>query len=380
MARLTKQYGGPRAPLVSEYWCVASALGYGGRSVGIEIPDDERLRETFAQLGFVTRCALMAPILQQAYRAACVSDITVLLEGETGTGKQVLARAIHSLDAKRCGFPFVTVHCSTVTESLAESELFGHQRGAFSGAVGDRAGLFSAASRGTLFLDDVNDLPLPLQPKLLDVLQRRMMRAVGADRELSTDVRIIAAANRPLAPLVKSGSFRPDLYHRLNVIRLSLPALRERADDLPALVMEFARRHAHLYGAIETLDSELLRHLRKFPFEGNLRELENAVQRMLFAKRDGSSLTLADWLKQGGDSDWQRVIDQVQEAGNMLWCVLSQEGIPFSALMQRVESNLLQRALQAEGHTRRELAKLLQTSERTLYHKLKAHGLTVSQS
>jgi transcriptional regulator with GAF, ATPase, and Fis domain len=346
--------------------------------VGIEIPTDEKLRETFENLGFVSRCLAMMPILQHAYRAACVSDITVLLEGETGTGKQVLARAIQALDRKRCGFPFVTVHCSTLTETLAESELFGHQRGAFSGALTDRPGLFTAANRGTIFLDDVNDLPLSLQPKLLDVLQRRTLRAVGSDREASTDVRIIAAANRPLAPLVRAGTFRSDLYHRLNVIRLCLPPLRERTEDLSPLILEFARRHAGLYGSIESLDPALVGHLRTFPFEGNIRELENAVQRMLFAKREGHVLTRADWLMQDGHSDEPDPNDHVREAGNMLWQVLAKEQIPFAALMQRVESNLLQRALETEGHTRRELARLLQTSERTLYHKLRSYGLTAS--
>jgi len=319
----------------------------------------------------------MAPLLHQAYRAACVSDITVLVEGETGTGKQVLARAIHSLDAKRCPFAFVTVHCSTVAESLAESELFGHQRGAFSGAVAERAGLFTAANRGTLFLDDVNDLPPALQPKLLDVLQRRTLRAVGSDREAATDVRVIAAANRTLAPLVKAGSFRSDLYHRLNVIRLTVPPLRERPEDLAALVLEFAHRHADLYGWIEGLNEDLLLHLRSLPFEGNIRELENAVQRMLFAKRDGSVLTCADWFAQDGrDSDSGSGNDPVREAGNMLWEVLARDRVSFSALMRRVESNVLQHALQTERGTRRQLARLLQTSERTLYHKLRAHGLT----
>jgi transcriptional regulator with GAF, ATPase, and Fis domain len=337
------------------------------------------LSATFAGLGFVTASSRMAPLLHQAYRAACVSDITVLIEGETGTGKQVLARAIHSLDAKRCPSPFVTVHCSTLAESLAESELFGHQRGAFSGAVADRAGLFTAANRGTLFLDDVNDLPPALQPKLLDVLQRRTLRAVGSDREAATDVRIIAAANRPLAPLVKAGSFRSDLYHRLNVIRLPVPPLRERPEDLAALVLEFARRHSALYGRIDALDDDLLLHLRSLPFEGNIRELENAVQRMLFAKRDGGVLTRADWFAQDGrEADAGSRNDPVCEAGSMLWAVLARDRISFSALMRRVESNLLQHALQAEGRTRRQLARLLQTSERTLYHKLRSHGLTES--
>jgi DNA-binding NtrC family response regulator len=346
--------------------------------MGIPIPGDQELRDLFGRLGFVTGCERMTPLLQQAYRAACVSDITVLLEGETGTGKQVLARAIHALDAKRCGFPFITVHCGTVAESLAESELFGHQKGAFSGAVADRPGLFASANRGTLFLDDVNDLPLPLQPKLLDVLQRRSLRALGSDREASTDVRIIAAANLPLAPLVKEGRFRPDLYHRLNVIRLSIPPLRERAGDLPALVLEFAQRHAALYGWIDSLEPELVCYLQSLPFEGNIRELENAVQRMLFMKKDGAALTRADWRMQGGDAQDEVVADPVRQAGAILWWALVRGSMPFSTLMQRVESNLLQHALQTEGRTRRELAKLLQTSERTLYHKLRAHGLTES--
>lgn len=149
----------------------------------------------------------MTPVLQCAYKAARVSDTTVLLQGETGTGKQVLARAIHCLDEKRCRFPFVTVHCSTVSETLAESELFGHRKGSFSGAVTSRAGLFQAAERGTVFLDDVNDLPLGLQPKLLDVLQRGIVRPLGSDHELRVDVRVIAAANRPLEPMVSEGTF-----------------------------------------------------------------------------------------------------------------------------------------------------------------------------
>src|SRR6266404_2789926 len=176
--------------------------------MAMQVLSHEELCEIFSRLGFVTACARMASILQRAYKAACVSDITVLLEGETGTGKQVLARAIHSLDAKRSSFAFVTVPCGTISTELAESELFGHLKGAFSGAVGDRPGLFHSAHRGTLLLDDVNDLPLRLQPKLLDVLQRGKVRSVGSDREVAVDVRVIAAANRPLEPLVKEGAFR----------------------------------------------------------------------------------------------------------------------------------------------------------------------------
>ncbi|HYW47835.1 MAG TPA: sigma 54-interacting transcriptional regulator [Bryobacteraceae bacterium] len=347
----------------------------------IQIPNPGDLLRLFAQCGFVSDSPMMVPLLQQAYRAAFVSDITVLLEGETGTGKQVLAHSIHSLDAKRKPFRFVTVHCSTLSETLAESELFGHQRGSFSGAIGDRAGLFTAAQRGTLFLDDVNDLPLRLQPKLLDVMQRRTVRAVGSDREATMDVRVIAAANRPLAEMVKDGTFRADLYHRLNVIRLALPPLRERKEDLTALVLAFVRRYAGLYDRIDSIDPELVRYLETCPFEGNVRELENATQRMLFLKREGSSLTLADWL---GQFDTQpktgpEGTDRVREAGDTLWRVLARQEMSFASLMRRVESDLLQRALHMKGRTRREIARHLRTSERTLYHKMKSHGLGNSQ-
>ena len=340
------------------------------------LPEPEELREIFSGLGFVTTCQRMTPILQHAYKAARVSDATVLLQGETGTGKQVLARAIHCLDEKRGRFPFITVHCSTVSEGLAETELFGHQKGSFSGAISNRAGLFQAADRGTVFLDDVNDLPWRVQPKLLDVLQRGIIRAVGSDKEIRIHVRVIAAANRPLEQLVEEGSFRADLYHRLNVIRLSLPPLRDRAEDLPVLILEFARRYATFHEQIEALDPDLVRHLEACRFAGNVRELENAVQRMLFLKREGRSLTCADWLEQDGqtaaDTGHQ---DDIHEAANMLWTVMLQQELSFTDLMKRIEAELLQKALQLAGKTRRELARLLHTSERTLYHKMHAHHI-----
>jgi transcriptional regulator with GAF, ATPase, and Fis domain len=227
---------------------------------------DAEIRETFSRLDFVTGSDKIVPVLRQAYKAASVSDVTILLEGETGTGKGVLARAIHQLDQKRQTFPFITVNCSTVTEALAESELFGHQRGAFTGAVSDRQGLFHCANHGTLFLDDVNDLPLQIQPKLLDVIQRGIVRPVGLDREISLEVRIIATCNRPLYPLVLQNRFRPDLYHRLNVIRLCLPPLRERPDDLPELILALARRYGALYSPIREVEPDLVSFLRMQAF------------------------------------------------------------------------------------------------------------------
>ena len=343
------------------------------------IPTAERLREIFCRLGFVTTCRNMDPVLHCAYKAAQVSDTTVLLQGETGTGKQVLARAIHSLDQKRSRFAFVTVHCSTVTETLAESELFGHRKGSFSGADTVRAGLFQAADKGTIFLDDINDLPLCLQPKLLDALQRGIIRALGSDRETPVDVRVIAAANQPLEPMVTAGTFRSDLYHRLNVIRLRLPPLRERSEDLAPLVLEFARRHAHLHEGIASLEPELVQHLQSCPFDGNVRELENAVQRVLFHKADGDSLSRADWLDQQPSSGGagQNGEDEIAQAASLLWLAMQKRGLALPELLRRAETALLGKALQVQGKTRREIAEMLHTSERTLYHKLSSRNVEV---
>jgi DNA-binding NtrC family response regulator len=321
----------------------------------------------------------MDPVLHCAYKAAQVSDATVLLQGETGTGKQVLARAIHSLDQKRCRFAFVTVHCSTVTETLAESELFGHRKGSFSGADTARAGLFQSAHRGTILLDDINDLPLCLQPKLLDALQRGIIRALGSDRETPVDVRVIAAANQPLEPMVAAGTFRSDLYYRLNVIQLRLPPLRERSEDLPALVLEFARRHAHLHEGIASVEPELLQHLQSFAFNGNVRELENTVQRMLFHKTDGDSLSRSDWQDQQSSSAVRERDgdDEIAQAANLLWLAIQKRGLSLPELLRRAESAVLGKALQVQGKTRREIAEMLHTSERTLYHKLNSRNVEV---
>ncbi len=344
--------------------------------MGLKPPEPDRLREIFASLGFVTSSLSMTPVLQCAFKAAQASDTTILIQGETGTGKQVIARAIHNLDQKRSKFPFVTVHCSTVNEDLAESELFGHRKGSFSGAVSSRSGLFQAAEHGTVFLDDVNDLPSRLQPKLLDALQRGSIRALGADRETTVDVRVIAAANKKLEPLVAEGVFRADLFYRLNVIRLSLPPLRERGEDLASLVLEFARRYPSLYEHIGSLEPELLQHLQACRFEGNVRELENAVQRMLFMKNDGDSLTRADWLRQESDPEAEPgKTDEIPKAANLLWLIMLRHELPFPELMRQIEGELLRRALKIGGKTRRELAEFLKTSERTLYYKMQTHGI-----
>ncbi len=335
-----------------------------------------QLFELFEHQGFVTKSAVLAPILLSAFKAAAASDISVLLEGETGTGKQVLARAIHQLDQKRNSFPFVTVHCSTISQELAESELFGHRRGAFSGATYDREGLFPAAHRGTLFLDDVNDLPPALQPKLLDVLQRGVVRGVGSDRETTVNVRVIAAANAPIAKLVDEGRFRADLYYRLNVVRLAIPPLRDRGEDLEALILAFARRHQNIFPDITAVEPALIEHLKSSRFAGNVRELEHAVQRMLFCKTEGCTLEVDDWMRQSEPEGNEGARDIIGEAARHLWIAIFEDGMPFQEALRRLEQRVLERAMGERGQTRREIAVRLRTSERTLYHKLRSYNLT----
>jgi transcriptional regulator with PAS, ATPase and Fis domain len=342
------------------------------------MPDDlthADLFDLFGCQGFVTNSPAVVPVLRSALKAAAASDITVLLEGETGTGKQVLAQAIHRLDRKRSVFPFITVHCSTISHELAESELFGHRRGAFSGATYTREGLFPAANQGTLFLDDVNDLPLALQPKLLDVLQRGVVRGVGWDREVAVNVRVIAAATTPLAQLVEQGRFRADLYYRLNVVRLALPPLRERTEDLATLILVFVRRHHTIYPGIAAVDPALVEHLKSSRLSGNVRELEHAVQRMLFAKTEGVTLDVSDWLRQNAGAAAEKE-DVVGEAARHLWTAICEHGLPFQEALRRLEQRVLEKAVSQHGQTRRQIAGRLHTSERTLYHKLRAHNLT----
>jgi hydrogenase-4 transcriptional activator len=337
---------------------------------------DQELQRVFEECGFITASGAMAPLLRQARKAAYLSDITVLVEGETGTGKQVLAQAIHRLDDKRREHPFITVHCSTITETLAESELFGHERGAFSGAVSPRRGLFQAAQGGTVLLDDVNDLPLSLQSKLLDVLQRNVVRAVGSDREIPVNARVIAASNKPLSQMVYQNSFREDLYYRLKVVHLSMPPLRERAGEFAALILEFARRHRDAFPGITGVDPQLTAYLASQPFAGNVRELEHCVVRMLLAKTEGESLGLHDWMQQCEDNPRHTNTDSIREGARTLWKAISQDGLPCATVLRLAEKHILELALSSSPRGRRELAQRLKTSERTLYHKLQSHGLT----
>jgi transcriptional regulator with GAF, ATPase, and Fis domain len=225
-------------------------------------------------------------VLEQVERVAS-TDSTVLIQGETGTGKELIARAIHNISS-RCGCSFVRLNCAAIPLDLLESELFGHEKGAFTGAIAQRIGRFELADKGTLFLDEVGDIPLVLQPKLLRVLQEQEFERLGGTQTYQADVRLVAATNRDLAEMVKKGEFRSDLYYRLNVFPISLPPLRERRDDIPALVTHFVEMFGRRMGKqIEHIPPETILALNSYPWPGNIRELQNLIERAVILSNSG---------------------------------------------------------------------------------------------
>jgi formate hydrogenlyase transcriptional activator len=245
----------------------------------------ERAQPSFLET-IVGRHGGLRSILSQV-EAVAPTNATVLITGETGTGKEVIARAIHELSPRRSR-NLVKVNCAAMPAGLLESELFGHERGAFTGAFTSHVGRFALADRGTLFLDEIGDLPLELQPKLLRVLQEREFEAVGSTRTTRVDVRVVAASNRDLWQMVRDGEFREDLYYRLNIFPISLPPLRERKADIPEFVRYFVQQSAaSMDKTIETIPKETMRSLVRHPWPGNIRELQNYVARGVILSTDG---------------------------------------------------------------------------------------------
>src|SRR5438445_3259957 len=238
--------------------------------------DDRRSDSRFSEI--VGHSAALRRVLQQVELVA-PTDATVLLQGETGTGKELLARALHRLSARRM-HPLVTLNCAALPPGLLESELFGHEKGAFTGALTQRLGRFELANMGTLFLDEIGDLPLELQPKLLRVLQEHEFERLGSSRTRRTDVRLVAATNRDLLAMVHQHMFREDLYYRVHVFPLTVPPLRERVDDIPVLVAYLIERYATKAGKkIRHIEQQTLAWLQAYPWPGNIRELQNVVER-----------------------------------------------------------------------------------------------------
>jgi formate hydrogenlyase transcriptional activator len=238
--------------------------------------DQDRNPRRFEQI--IGNSPALESVLEQVEQVA-PTDSTVFIQGETGTGKELIARAIHNLSA-RCGRPFIKLNCAAIPFDLLESELFGHEKGAFTGAIAQKVGRFELADKGTLFLDEVGDIPLALQPKLLRVLQEQEFERLGSGRTHQVDVRLVAATNRNLADMVKRNEFRSDLYYRLNVFPIPLPPLRERREDIPALVEYFVEIYARrMDKQIEHIPPETMSAFVSHQWPGNIRELQNFIER-----------------------------------------------------------------------------------------------------
>jgi formate hydrogenlyase transcriptional activator len=244
--------------------------------------DGDRDQPRFEQI--IGQSAALEAVFEQV-ECVAPTDSTVLIQGETGTGKELIARAIHNISS-RCGRSFVRLNCAAIPLDLLESELFGHEKGAFTGAIAQRIGRFEMADKGTLFLDEVGDIPQALQPKLLRVLQEQEFERLGSTRTRQVDVRLVAATNRDLTEMMKRGEFRTDLYYRLNIFPIRIPPLHERREDIPMLVQYFMQKYARRMGKrIETVPPATMQKLVDWSWPGNVRELQNMIERGVILSR-----------------------------------------------------------------------------------------------
>jgi len=256
---------------------------------------EEEIRSEADFEGIIGQSPALRKVLQLVEMVAA-SDSTVLLLGETGTGKELIARAIHNLSTRR-SHAFVKVNCAAIPAGLLESELFGHEKGAFTGAIAPRVGRFELADRGTLVLDEIGDIPIELQPKLLRVLQEREIERLGSTRTKKVDVRVVAATNRSLEEMIVQNQFRLDLYYRLNVFPIHIPPLRERPEDIPLLVRHFVRQFARqMNKAIEAISPAAMEAVVRYPWPGNIRQLQNIVERAVIAHEKGALSVEQTWL------------------------------------------------------------------------------------
>jgi two-component system NtrC family response regulator len=316
-----------------------------------------QLVERFSFENIIGGSARMAEVFEMVRRVA-PSDATVLIKGESGTGKELIAKAIH-YNSPRVGGNFIAVNCSTIPENLLESELFGHKKGAFTGAVSDKVGKFELSSGGTIFLDEVADLRFDLQAKLLRVLQEKEIERVGDPRPIRVDIRVVAATNKNLEAMLAEGRFREDLYHRIDVVPIELPPLRERIDDIPLLVHYFKNR----FGAPECkIEPEVFSIFKKYPWPGNIRELENVIQRSLLLRKHPERLAVDD------------LPDHIRGAiSRPLHFLLNvpDEGIN----LEDVEKELLLYSLRKHRWNQTRSAKFLGITRQALIYRMEKYGL-----
>ena len=325
-------------------------------------PTDGGTRPTRQADAIVGNSSALRQVLDRA-RHAARTNADVLIEAESGTGKELLARFIHDASSRN-GKPFIAINCAAVPEQLLESELFGHVRGAFTGAAATKTGKFEVAQGGTLLLDEIGEMPVNLQPKLLRALQERAFERLGDTRTIEVDIRVIATTNISLYSMVEQGRFRADLYYRLNVIPLSLPALRNRREDIPVLAESFASEFAQEQGrALPILSADFIASLQRQPWPGNIRELRNFIRRVL---------TLSDGSEIGPEF-------VTSEAFSSLRSEISQRtataGVTPGTSIRAIERHLLENALGMTGGNRTRAAEMLGVSVRTIRNKIRQYGL-----
>ncbi len=298
------------------------------------------------------------------------TDATVLITGESGTGKELVAQAIHSL-SNRKNKPFIPVNCGAIPGELLESEFFGHEKGAFSGAIRTRIGRFELAHGGTVFLDEIAEMSPKLQVKLLRFLQDRKFERIGGTRTIEVDVRIIAATNKDLWKAVQKGDFREDLYYRLNVVPIHVPPLRERKEDLPLLIKHFLQHHCRTKGLPEKqIHPDVIKCFESYPWPGNVRELENLMERLVILA-EGNTITLDDLP--------DRFLTYFDEKkANYPKVTLSEQGINLKHLLEQLEIDLILQALQITNGVKNRAAKLLGLNRTTLIEKMKKHKIKFS--
>jgi two-component system response regulator AtoC len=318
-------------------------------------------------------------VCQMIDRAA-EHDVTVLITGESGTGKELVARALHERSPRHDG-PFITVNCAAIPEPLLESELFGHEKGAFTGASHAKPGRFEMADGGTLLLDEIGEMPFALQAKLLRVLQQREIERVGSTRTRKVDIRVVASTNCDLAEMVGAGSFREDLYFRINVIPIHLPPLRDRLEDLPELVQHFISEYNARFGKrVEILTPKAMKQLEQYDWPGNIRELENTIQRAMVMTA-GNRIDLDAFPSNIIQTDAPRDDCGIHPVQNVNLLDVRQDGLNITlsdhidAIVMAEEIRMIEWALQKAAGRRQESADLLKISRKSLHNKMQKYGL-----
>ena len=336
------------------------------------IKENIRLREEMRQRsGFDTMIGKNPQMIQiyELIKKVAPTPASVLITGESGTGKELVAKAIH-VNSPREPFPFITVNCAALAENLLESELFGHEKGAFTDAATMRKGRFELANQGTIFLDEIGEIPLSLQSKLLRLLQEKNFERVGGNLTIDVDVRIISATNKDLKEEVQQGRFREDLFYRLNVIHLALPALRDRMDDIPLLVDHFLKKCAtNLAKEKLEIAPEALRLLVNLPWEGNVRELENTIERAAILCNDNviePDDVQPESVSIDKSSEWSREVDILDYIP---------DSVELNDVLYTVEERLLKRALEKTGHVQARAAEQLGITKSLLQYKMKKYGI-----